>query len=88
MMKELGVSRTAIDSAICGKTWRHLPGAVPLRGGSGESVPWAKLTEAKVREIRARVAAGEQQKLLAQEFGVGTAAICLIVKRRNWKHVA
>jgi hypothetical protein len=88
MKRELGVSRTAIDSAVCGKTWRHLPGAVPLRGGSGEAVPWSKLTETQVREIRARHVAGERQDLMALEYGMSKSAINLIVKRRNWKHVA
>jgi hypothetical protein len=46
-----------------------------------------KLTEEKVHEIRRRVAAGETQIRLAQEFGVSRAMVSQIVKRQAWSHV-
>lgn len=47
-----------------------------------------KLTEASVREIRSRYAAGESQRALARAFGITKQGIQKIVHRRNWKDVA
>lgn len=43
-----------------------------------------RFTEEQVSDIRARVAAGAKQKHLAAELGVCPAAICQIVKGRNY----
>jgi group I intron endonuclease len=48
----------------------------------------AKLTEAAVREIRARLAAGESGRHLASEYGVAESVVSLIKSGRAWKHVA
>ena len=53
----------------------------------GEKLTWAKLTEEKVRLIRARCAAGESQERVASDFGVGQTSVSGIVRRRSWKHV-
>lgn len=53
----------------------------------GEALPYAKLTESKVKEIRVRAAAGERQCDLAREFGVGDPQIHRIVRRELWAHV-
>lgn len=50
----------------------------------GEKHYNAKLTEAKVIEIRSRYAAGERQCDMACEYGVDPAAISLIVNRHTW----
>jgi hypothetical protein len=50
----------------------------------GEDHGRAVLTEENVREIRARLKLGEQQKLLAKEFGVSKPTICAINTRRIW----
>jgi hypothetical protein len=48
----------------------------------------AKLTEAKVREIRRRYAAGGvTQAALAAEYGVGYGGIQGVISRKTWKHV-
>lgn len=47
----------------------------------------AKLNEASVAEIKARIASGEMQKRLALEFGVTPGAINHVAKGRQWKHV-
>jgi Bacterial regulatory proteins, gntR family/HNH endonuclease len=47
----------------------------------------AKLTEDAVREIRARVAAGESRSSLARSFSVSIGAIALSVKGGTWRHV-
>jgi hypothetical protein len=54
----------------------------------GESVFGAKLTEAKVLEIRKLYAAGGvSHRKLAEQFGVNTTAIGLIVTRKTWRHI-
>lgn len=63
-----------------------------LRDGTrvlGTRMYSAKLTEADVIEIRRRHMAGEAgYRVLAREYGVDQGQIRLIVKRKNWKHVA
>ena len=52
----------------------------------GESNTNAKLTEAQVREIRERYAAGGiLQRELAQEYGVSRKAISLVVTNKRWQ---
>lgn len=51
----------------------------------GERQGRAKLTEQKVREIRALV--GTPQRILAAKFGVCQRTICVILTRRGWTHV-
>lgn len=53
-----------------------------------KGTPGAKLTEAKVIEIRARHANGERPEHLAKAFGVALTSVYNIVKGRTWKHVA
>lgn len=48
----------------------------------------AKLTERQVVTIRRRAAAGESQTALAAEYGLSQPAVCNLVHRRTWKHVA
>lgn len=49
----------------------------------------AKLTDELVREIRARYATGGvTQAQLGSEYGVSQHAICLVTRRKTWKHVA
>jgi hypothetical protein len=57
--------------------------AVGMRCG-GELHPMAKLTEAKVAEIRRRRSAGERLKVLAHAFSVSEATISLIARRKIW----
>ncbi len=51
----------------------------------GERINHAKLTDAKVRQIRARSA--ECHKSLAIEYGVSIAAINKVISGASWKHV-
>jgi hypothetical protein len=59
----------------------------PEKRPRGEASNLSKLTEAQVREIKSRAAAGTTPAQLAREYGVSTAAIRLIVIGRNWAHV-
>jgi hypothetical protein len=58
----------------------------------GSELPFAKLTEAEVCEIRRRHAAeaklGISQAKLAKEYGVSAGAIQRVLERKNWKDVA
>jgi hypothetical protein len=56
-------------------------------GAAGEANYSAKLTEAQVREIRTRRAAGERATELAVEFGVSESTVSDIHLRRRWKHM-
>lgn len=53
----------------------------------GELHPNSAVSESDVRTIRERYAAGELQRVLAEEYGVTATAISYIVRRINWKHV-
>jgi hypothetical protein len=59
-----------------------------LRPRRGEAHAYAKLTDDDVRQIRARVEAGEPQAALAREFNVASSAIWQIISGRSWRHVA
>ena len=54
----------------------------------GEQHGSAKVTEAAVREIRRRAAAGESSSVLGRAFGLDSSSVRYIVRRENWKHVA
>ena len=53
----------------------------------GERHGAARLTETMVREARARSAAGEPQRVLAEAFGVSKATLNHAVSGRSWGHV-
>lgn len=57
------------------------------RAPAGERNAWAKLTDAKVVEIRRRHAGGEKQIAIARSLGVGRKCVEHVVHGRNWKHV-
>lgn len=53
----------------------------------GERNGAAVLTEADVREIRRRRAAGETLRSIARGFAVARGTITFIVRRKTWRHV-
>ena len=53
----------------------------------GERVGGAKLTEADVRAIRTRCAAGEVQEAVGKDYGVSRPTVSMIVSRKVWAHV-
>jgi hypothetical protein len=53
----------------------------------GESASFSILTEAQVRAIRTRRAAGEKGRALAAEYGVSGATICNVYRGKTWRHV-
>jgi hypothetical protein len=54
----------------------------------GEGIPWARLTEELVREIRRRAEAGEHGADLAREYGISRSSAQKVIRRRSWAHVA
>lgn len=58
-------------------------------GFCGEKKPHSKLTDSKVREIRANLASGTTTKqALAERYGVSTTVIRWVGQGRIWKHVS
>lgn len=55
------------------------------RGLPGEACGHSKLTDAKVREIRARC--GQTHECIAKEFGVSRRAISFIRSGETWRHL-
>lgn len=53
----------------------------------GEALPWTKLTEEQVREIRRRAENGEHRTRLAEEYGIARCTIDQIYYRQTWKHL-
>jgi hypothetical protein len=74
----LGTARDNMQDASRKGRIQHLHGE---RSGSH------KLTSAAVVDIRARVASGEMQKTLADEYGVAHNTVSNIMSRRRWSHI-
>jgi HNH endonuclease/NUMOD4 motif len=55
---------------------------------SGEKNGQSKLTDILVVEIKNKIAAGIEQKLLANEYGVSRATICMIATGKRWSHLS
>lgn len=54
---------------------------------TGERHGMARLTAVQVMDIRHQAADGVMQRALARRYGVAPATICLIVKRKTWRHI-
>jgi hypothetical protein len=67
--------------------WNKGRGTRPCKWG--EENGYAKLTEAAIREIRRRYAAGGvTQQELADAYGVNQTKISAAILRRTWAHIA
>jgi hypothetical protein len=58
------------------------------KSGPGALSPAAKLTESDVQSIRAKCAAGESQRSVADDFGIARSTVSFIVRRITWAEVA
>ena len=64
---------------------RSAEGGPGIPRNSGEAHWKSKLTASEVTEIRAALAAGELQRMIAKRYGVTREAISRIKTRTNWK---
>jgi hypothetical protein len=62
---------------------KALHGTAPI----GEKNPFAKLTEATVREIRSRIANGEGVRTVADSFGISKVHASQIAAGKRWGHI-
>lgn len=53
----------------------------------GEASPRAVLSADEVRDIRARVARGERQQSIADDYGICQTAVSRIKLRKCWRHI-
>lgn len=54
----------------------------------GEDSPWATLDNERVALIKARLARGLQNSVIAKEFGVDPSTISNIKHGKTWSHVS
>lgn len=73
------------DAAAKGRSALGHPGKIQRLRGTAH--PHAKLTPAKVRQIRALAARGEKQRTIAKRFGITQPSVGYIVRREQWRHV-
>lgn len=71
----------------CAKGRTRAGRATLERRAKGETHGRVKLREADVLAIREASANGTENKALAERYCVSRAAITLIVKRKNWRHL-
>jgi hypothetical protein len=87
--KVFGVQPSTIANAIRGKTWGHVPGALPdwEASGVGALHPRARFGDRDIWTMRAMVAAGWPQGQVAQRYGIDIGHISRIVARKVWAHL-
>lgn len=71
------------DTSKRNKADKRAHGTVPV----GERHHNAKLTELDVRRIFRLRGEGRTQRAIAAELGVSVSRVCVILKRREWRHV-
>ena len=62
----------------------HAYDVLGVKAARGEANSQARVTEADVREIRRRCAAGELQRVVAADYGVNQTNVSMIVRRKRW----
>lgn len=75
--ERFGVDAPTIGYAVRGDTWAHITDPPPVTERRSQG---GKLTQSQIAEIRARRAAGEPCKTLAEEFGVHTSNISYLTR--------
>ena len=81
---EVGTQKYNNEAALAANKDRVANGTHFLLGSSH---PLAKLTEADIPVIRARLAKGDNQKDIAQDYGVSHPAISGVKTGRTWRHI-
>lgn len=86
---DLGIDLAHVSNIAHGKTWNwldaeHGPVRVKSPAARGERIGNARLTEANVRDIRARRLAGEKLGAIAADLGVAIMTVCAAATGRSW----
>lgn len=66
---------------------RYRSGNTPGTAARGEALPIAKLTDEKVKTIRALFSSGESHRDIATLFGVTHGTIGAVIRGKTWRHV-
>lgn len=90
LMAEFGVSRDTIKRILDGEGWAHVPTMAKRRRtfASGSKHGLSKLTEDRVRDIKARLRKGGSIAAIAREIGVSEPCISDIKAGRTWVSVS
>ena len=83
-MASKGRRASHVPVSPSGDRWHELHDATQTRGSG---VANAKLAENAIRDIRARVAAGESRESVGADYGIARSTVHGIVRRLSWKHV-
>jgi len=81
--EDFGFPLNTVRGILSNQTWTGQRAIV-----RGEDHPRSRLTRDDVIEIRRRCAEGENQQLIARDYGVSTTAVCNIHTRRRWASIA
>jgi hypothetical protein len=93
LARECGINKSAMRSALRGKTWPEAGGPLAARQANkfetykGEVHANSKLSEQTIKEARQRYSNGEPGYLLAREYGVSGTVMYDALYGRTWKHV-
>lgn len=84
-----GLSPSQIRNITSGRSWRHVAGPLEVPEGlaRGERSGTARLTRAKVVQMRLLRAQGWPYRQLAVSFGVCEASVRAVVTGKAWSHV-
>ena len=83
----LGNTKHAAETGLRKYGDEHWTRRRPEMRPRGSDLPYAKLSDDAVREIRRRRANGELLTTIAADYGVDQSLISRIAKRRIWTHV-
>lgn len=89
--KRFGTSTSAVSRIKLGQCYSDVTGQEPIHNPDWAARDAArvhlKLTAEQVLEIYRRAWAGENLRVLAEEFGVQRSHICLIKHGDSWAHI-
>ena len=81
------IDRDKVNNLVTNLRWVTKEEQQKNRDYQGRKVHFAKLTENKVKEIRARRKKGDRCSAIAQDFDVSIGTVSRICLRQTWKHV-
>src|SRR4051794_27959189 len=76
-------SQQSLDSSSSDREWQKKVGNYRVGSGHGK----AKLTEADIPVIRARLRAGEKWRDIAASYGISCGTLSSILRGVTWAHV-